>query len=328
MNVSDRPARTLRERLFALAERRLPALTRLRVPEKLPIELHRRRIYVLPSGFGLAFAALLAIMLVGALNYANNPALLLTCVLAAAAWMSLFAGFRTMAGLELVAVEAADCHAGDAAGLQLSFAPSPRSRPHLQARLGEVQVAFAVRANETATVGLGVPTRHRGWLTPGRIKLWTTQPLGLFTIWSWLNPEVAILVYPAIERPTPPFPAADGGRGQRLVIGGDEVAGLRDYRRGDPPRRIAWKASARLDALRVRENEITVGHLRTFDYDAIASLDHEARIRRLAAWVLASEAASESYVLVTPMESIGPGLGAQHRHACLRALALMPHAPA
>ena len=328
MKVPDRPAPTLRERVVALAEQRLPALTRLRKPEKLPIELHRRRIYVLPSGFGLAFAALLAIMLVGALNYANNPALLLTCVLAAAAWMSLFTGFRTMAGLELVAIDAADCHAGDPTELRLGFAQGPRARPHLQARLGETRVAFAARADDAVTVDLRVPTLRRGWFAPGRIKLWTTQPLGLFTIWSWINPEVTVLVYPAIERPTPPFPVADGGRGQRLASGGDEIAGLRDYRRGDPPRRIAWKASARLDALRVRENEIAVGHLRTFDYDAIDGLDHEARIRRLTAWVLAAEAASESYLLVTPLESIGPGLGAQHRHACLRALALLPHAPA
>lgn len=328
MNPVHASTNRLRQRVVALAERRLPALTRLRVPEKLPIELHRRRIYVLPSTFGLAFAALLAIMLIGALNYANNPALLLTCILAAAAWMSLFAGFRAMAGLELVAVGADECHAGEPLDLHFAFAPGARARAHLQARLGSAEVAFAAHAGEPIDVVIRVPTSRRGWLSPGRIKLWTTQPLGLFTIWSWLNPETAVLVFPAIERPTAPFPEANGGRGQRMTSGGDEYAGLRDFRRGDPPRRIAWKASARLDALRVRENEITLGQLLAFDYDAIDGLDHEARIRRLAAWILAAEAASQAYLLVTPHESIGPGLGAQHRHACLRALALLPHAPA
>ena len=37
------------------AERRLPSLTRLRSPEALPIVLHRRRIYIVPTGFGLGF---------------------------------------------------------------------------------------------------------------------------------------------------------------------------------------------------------------------------------------------------------------------------------
>ena len=43
----------------------------------MPKRLDRHRIYVLPTGFGLFLAALLAVMLLGALNYNNNPALLL-----------------------------------------------------------------------------------------------------------------------------------------------------------------------------------------------------------------------------------------------------------
>ena len=69
--------RTLRERIERFA--------RPRTPEFFPVELHRGRIYVLPTGFGLFFAALLAAMGLGALNYNNNPALLLMLLLAGAA---------------------------------------------------------------------------------------------------------------------------------------------------------------------------------------------------------------------------------------------------
>lgn len=316
-----------RDRLVAWAERCLPALTRLRHAEKLPIELHRRRIYVLPTGFGVALAILLSIMLLGALNYSNNPALLLTCVLAAAAWMSLFAGFRTLVGLELLAVNASDCHAGDPLELVCTFAAEKRQRPSLRLRWNGVDVAFALHA-KASSMSLRLPTERRGWLVPGRLKLWTEQPLGLFIIWSWLNPEVSLLVYPAIEHPAPPLPMIGGLQGQRFAPGrGDEYSGLRAYRAGDPPRHIAWKASARHDSLLVRESELTVGDDLQFDYNSLAGLDHEARIRRLAAWVVVAEAAMRSYRLVTTTQSIGPGLGSQHRHACLRALALLPHAP-
>ena len=47
--------REWREALIARAERRLPALTRFRGPEPLPIELHRRRIYILPTKSGVGF---------------------------------------------------------------------------------------------------------------------------------------------------------------------------------------------------------------------------------------------------------------------------------
>ena len=78
-----------------VAERRLPALTRLKQAEALPILLHRHRIYVLPTRFGLMFSAVLLVMLLGALNYNNNPALLLTCLLGAACYQSVFQAFRS-----------------------------------------------------------------------------------------------------------------------------------------------------------------------------------------------------------------------------------------
>lgn len=318
---------SLRQRVLAVAERRLPALTRLRAAEALPIALHRRRIYVLPSGFGIAFAILLTVMLLGALNYSNNPALLLTCVLATAAWMSLFVGFRTLAGLQLLAVSAGECHAGGHVELHLRFDGGTRPRPHLRLRRDTEETAFALPTDEAATIGLTVPAGRRGWLALGRIRLWTTQPLGLFTIWSWLHPDARVLVYPAVEQPTPAFPEGDGGHGQHATKGGDEYAGLRDYRAGDPPRRIAWKASARDDTLRVREDERLVDRSLVFDYDAVPIADTEARISRLAAWVLAAESAGRTYALLTPEQTIGPGLGTHHRTACLRALALLPHAP-
>ncbi|NEK64964.1 MAG: DUF58 domain-containing protein, partial [Xanthomonas perforans] len=51
--------------------RRLSLLARPRGAEALPIVLDRRRIYVLPTRFGLFVTALLLAMLLGALNYNN-----------------------------------------------------------------------------------------------------------------------------------------------------------------------------------------------------------------------------------------------------------------
>ena len=69
--------------------RRLQLLARPRQPEPLPVRFDRRRTYVLPTAFGLFFLVLLLTMGVGALNYNNNPALLLALVLAGTALASL-----------------------------------------------------------------------------------------------------------------------------------------------------------------------------------------------------------------------------------------------
>ena len=62
-----------------------------RAPETLPVRLDRRRIYLLSTRFGLFFGVLLLAMGLGALNYNNNPALLLMLLLAGAANTSLLA---------------------------------------------------------------------------------------------------------------------------------------------------------------------------------------------------------------------------------------------
>lgn len=315
----------VRTRTLAAAERWLPALTRLRHAEALPIRLDRRRIYVVPSGFGLAFTVLLFVMLLGALNYNNNPALLLTCLLGATAGTSVFFGFRSLSGLVLVQVRADETHAGDAVCLHLKFAPGPRPRASVRVRRDEANIAFALPAGHEGEIPLSLPGTHRGWFTPGRMRVWTDYPLGLFRLWSWLNPQAQFLIYPALETAPPPLPAGDGRQGEQTRAGAsEEHAGLRDYRPTDAMRLIAWKASVRHDSLLVRDVERRSGAALTLDYAGLCGLDHEARIRRLAAWVIAAEAAQHSYLLRLPDADIGPGLGGDQRCACLRALALLP----
>lgn len=319
----------LRARVLAEAERRLPALTRLRRPEALPVRLDRRRIYVLPTGFGIAFCLLLFVMLIGALNYGNNPAVLLTCLLGASCGASLFFGFRVLAGLRLASLRADEAHAGDRLVLHLRFGADGRARQALRL-LGtdaEGEAVFALPAQEDAAIALAFPAKRRGWFRPGRIRIWTDYPLGLFQVWSWVNPDVSFLVYPAIETPAPPLPAGAGQLGEHAQMGAsEEHSGLRDYRTSDASRLIAWKASIRHDTLLVRDAERRSGEMLALDYASLGGLDHESRLSRLAAWVLAAEAEQRRYLLRLPGEDFGPGLGLAHRLDCLRALALVPHA--
>ena len=317
----------LRARLLAFAERRLPALTRLRRAEPLPILLDRRRIYVVPSRFGLAFGLLLFVMLLGALNYSNNPALLLTCLLGAAAWASLFFGFRSISGLALAQVRANEAFAGDVLPLRLRFDVAGRTRPSLRLQRGDVATAFALDPAAASDVVLDIADARRGWFRPGRLRVWTDYPLGLFHMWSWLHPDAEFLIYPAVESPAPPLPIGGGRIGEQLHAGAsEEHAGLRDYRSTDAARLIAWKPSIRHDTLLVRDVERRSGEALTLDYFALHDIAIETRISRLTAWVLAAEMAQRAYTLRLPRESIGPGLGAAQRQACLRALALQPDA--
>lgn len=59
-----------------------------------------------------------------------------------------------------------------------------------------------------------------------------------------------------------------------------------------------------------------------FDFDALTGLDTEARLSQLALWVVNAADAGHEYGLSLRSQRLGPASGAQHRDACLRALAL------
>lgn len=306
---------------------RFEAWARPRSPESLPVRFDRHRVYVLPTGFGLFFAGLLAAMGVGALNYNNNPALLLALLLTGAALASLFVAQLQLTGLEIVAIAAEPVPAGAPLALRVHARDRrERERRGLRLRLGESAAVLSLEQG-AGEADLALPTVRRGWLDPGRIQVSTVRPLGLARAWAYVWPDAPLLVYPAPEAQGPPLPHGHGEQHQaRLHPAGDDMHHLRNYRRGDARRAIAWKPSARRDALLVREYEQPRDAEVLLDWGALLSLPYESRISRLARWIDLAEREHRRYRLRLPAQPpLGPDAGPAHRHACLRALALMPH---
>lgn len=314
---------SLRDRLGKWASQ----LARPRSPESLPVSFDRRRVYVLPTRFGLFFALLALAMLVGALNYNNNPALLLALLLGATGLASLIGAHLQLSGLSVEAVSAEPVAAGEHLGLHVALAASDaRLRRGLRLRCGGIETGAPALADGASVALLWLPTHQRGWLDIERIRISSTQPLGLARAWSWAWPDLPLLVYPAPEAQGPPLPRDDGGASRsRLHPAGDDMHQLRGYRAGDPRRAIAWKPSARRDVLMVREYEQSVAAEVVLDWRTLVPLAAEDRIRRLAHWVELAEREGRRYRLILPGQpALGPSQGAAHRHLCLRALALLP----
>lgn len=309
---------------------RMQAFTRPRDPETLPARFHRRRVYVLPTRFGLFYGTLLLVMAGGALNYNNNPGLLLALVLVGAGLASLFAAQLQLEDLRIVAIDAAPVAAGTPLEVRVHAQADPgRARRGLQVDYEPgAQPSLLNLADGAGQATVAFATQRRGWFDLPRLRVWTTRPLGLARAWAYVWPDTPLLVYPAPEPQGPPLPDGLGDQAQsRLHPAGDDVHHLRAYRTGDPRRAIAWKHSARRDTLLVREYEQPLGTDIVLDWHRLGPLGVEARIARLARWVDEAERDGRRYRLVLPGHAdLGPDHGAAHRHACLRALALMPHA--
>lgn len=306
----------------------LPTLKRRHNAEPLPIVLGRKRIYLLPTGFGFGFAAIVLVMLIGALNYDNNAALLTTCLLGAAVAGSLLTTFRDMNGLRLDAVRAGNTHAGEPIRIQLDFAVAARPRNALRVDIDNQTLPFGVCAHSGHTMELYLPTTQRGWMPLPRLRVYSTWPFGLFRAWSWLAPAQPILVYPRTEAhgPSPPGGHTAGQRhSKQQTHDGDDLASLRAYRAGDAIKLVAWKASARHEGLLVREFDRPENHAEwALDWRDVSTLEHEVGIARLTRWVEDAHAAGARWSLRVPGTQLGPDSGAAHYHQCMRTLALMP----
>src|SRR3954466_9394728 len=124
-------------------QRRAAAWARRRQgDDELPVTLNTRRIYILPTRAGLAFAALLLVMLVAGLNYANSIALLFTFLLGGFALIAMHLCHRHLAGTMVRGIATADAFAGEHGRLLLTLENTADS-----ARIGlECEVAGSMRA--------------------------------------------------------------------------------------------------------------------------------------------------------------------------------------
>lgn len=315
----------LGRRALAFAEARLPALTRYRRAEPLPIRLHPRRIYVLPTGFGVLFGVMLLVMLLGALNFNNNAALLLTFLLAGIAVLSMGRGVATLARVRLEHVHAEPVHAGDELIVELALASDgDDERRAISLTVAQRTLDFEFDATGTR-VRIALPTTRRGWHPVGAITLACSYPFGMFRAWSVLRPDLSLLVYPRPEGgPAPRPPSGGTEHAARADPAGDEWFALREYRRGDARRLIAWRPSARADRLLVKEMARSAGGFVDVAWDATAALEREARIERLARWTVDADRSQKPWRLTAPGVVLGPKSGAGHRHASLKALAELP----
>ena len=303
------------------------------------VVLVMRRVFIVPTRPGLAFAGLLLVMLIGSINYTLGLGFALTFFTAACAVADMVMTAKNLAMLRLAPGRAQPGFSGQAAQFELHV-HNDTARDRYAILLGflhdgEPRHAVDVPAGASASATLSAATEGRGWLAAPRVRLVTRFPLGLFRSWSYWQPDLRVLVYPAPEADAPPLPmsgaASEDGHG---TVGLDNFAGIRSYQPGDPMRQLAWRHIARVDPaiggqLVTKQFEGGAVADILLDFTALPpQLDVESRLSRLTRWVLEAEARALPYALRVGGRELGPGLGDAHRAACLQALALYGEADA
>jgi uncharacterized protein (DUF58 family) len=293
-------------------------------PDSLPIRIHRRRVYILPTRFGIMLALVLAAMLIAGLNYNSNLGLAFAFLMASIALVTMHQCNRNLLGLQVDVTTEVDAFAGGEANFDFVLHnDSPIDRRDVEIRcLGATGMRSAL-ARSSEPVPVAVPVPRRGVTRITQFELRTRYPFGWFHALTYVQGSLTAYVAPS-PHGTRTLPAVGGfGQVARSEARGEEdFAGLRAYEPGVPLKHMAWKVLARGAEAAVRSYTSLAAQPEWLEWSSLEGRDTETRLSQLCLWVLESDAAQRVFGLRIPGKEILPARGAAHRFACLRALAL------
>ena len=301
-----------------------------RIPPGPSVRLDQRRIFIMPTAVGVAFVVALILMLLAAMNYQNSLAYALTFLLGSVFLVAIVHTWRNLAGLIVQAAGSTPVFLGEQARLQVRL--ESRGRMHQAVAVGWPKSGLQlvdVPAGSVRELELMLPTTRRGWLRPGRLRIESRFPLGILVAWTWVDLQLAALVYPQpVEGELPLGIGAKDDRDSGMRAqgrGADDYQGLKAWQPGDSRRRLHWKAYSRGQGLLVKDFAALAGQEPLLDLAQLEG-DLESRLSRLCHGVVELSSRHQPFALQLGDRQLGPDSGQGHRDECLRALALFGQA--
>lgn len=299
-------------------------------PQPGPVQLHRKRVYIIPTRQGLAFAVLLFVMLLGSMNYNNSLGFLTTFILTGMSVVTIFYTNRNILNLSVSTGPVTAVFAGEILSIPIHFHNQDyAARYAVQAHFtGEKANTLDIASNSTSSMELHRTTTYRGEYPVGRLVIDSIFPFGLFRCWSYAETTDTYLVYPqpSDERHLPE--TLSNGEGAHIQAGYDpqDFSGLKSYTPGDRFHRIHWPSYAKTGSLHIKQFTSNQAQEIWLDWSMCHSHDIEYRLSQLCRWILIAHQQNLAYGLRLPGISVPPARGEDHLHSCLAQLAKFDHA--
>ncbi|BFM07333.1 DUF58 domain-containing protein [Halioxenophilus aromaticivorans] len=313
--------------LTALFNRHFNRFLQKTIPRQASVSLSQKKLFILPtkSGWFFLLAALL-IWLLGT-NYENNLALALAYFLISVFLVSIIHTFKNLHHLHVRLTGSVPGFKGDATDIKIQF--SSKSKPHYGIATGWPKqsssvVDVAAKASTDAVVSCQL--QRRGWFDPGRLKIESSYPLGLWRCWSLIDLDLELLSYP---RPLEcemasmrPDMESSQEQGSVTTEGNEEFENLKAFKPGDSLKHIAWKQHAQGRGLFTKRYSDHHGQQIALDWSSLPGKDLEERLSCLCYQALRVSKTGQPYSLQLPGQFIPASTGPAHLQKVLRSLAL------
>ncbi len=303
-----------------------------RMPVGDKVTLNQRSSYIWPSASGYLLLGILVLMMIGATNYQNNLAFMLTFLVVGIGLATIILTFKNLQGIEFSLSRDKEFFVGQKSPVSIALQSLNSSR-HSAIGFGwnRAEAVWAnVPENGIERVGLSITPKARGYLKLPRVRVTSIYPFGWLRTWAYFKFDSPILVYPKPQEPPQSIDDtghSDFDEGQKRA-GGDEFYGLKQYQAGEPLSRIDWKSYARERGIYVREFASFQGQQLCFDWQSYSGFPAESRISFLAFLVEQASSQNLGYSLKLPGNFIPFAEGEKHRSNCLKALALFENSEA
>lgn len=296
-----------------------------RMPVSDSVALEQRSTYILPTKAGLFLTGVLLLMLIGATNYQNNLAFMLTFLTTSIGMVSIIFTFKNLQGLRFKKGQTESVCAGENLHLKINI-ESQVNQLHSAIGIGlsKVDLYYFDFAPKSANqIEVAIPTTSRGWLELPRLIATTQFPFGLLRAWAWFKFSSPVLIYPKPISPPSEIGAGQTSDEENVEIdrGQQELYGLKNYQQGDPVSRIDWKAVAREKGIFTKEFVDYKSKDTIFSWNDYSGYPQENILSYLCYLVLDASRENKEYGLELPSQNINNNSGDAHLRKCLTALA-------
>lgn len=299
--------------------------------QRLATSKRRHPIYIIPTVDGNKVMVLNLTLLIIGLVYANNYVLLFNFILFCLFLGSMVYTHFNIKGLSLISASLSPLYVNETANLNLTFSSSNSQghyfiRASLKSPLMEIASetqTFAVSHRENVTINIRVRGKARGEGFIESLYLETLFPFNFFRCFTFARVDLHYYVYPEKVNlnihQSKPLESAEGSDNDEHL--------LRDYRSGDPLKRIDWKKVAKNNEWYSRERQTASPQVKILGADE--ELLNQSREEVLKSICFALHGSHQENVMYGLRLGKGlfitPGNSPSHLIHCLEELAKYDH---
>lgn len=297
-----------------------------RMPAASTQSLSNKNIFILPTKFGFAYVFSVLVLFLLGTNYQNNLIILMSYLFASLFFTTMMYSFFNMSRLQFVFNSRITAYAAQTIVIPLTvLTKKQRFDIHFAFENNTNKHVSVIEVGESSTEIL-FQALVRGINDPGRLKISSEYPFGLFICWTHLDFDCEVITYPA--KNTFNHIKQDSAQhheemnGNKVLEGGDDFGELREYKQGESNAKVAWKQLARGQGWLTKTTQQELGNTIWLNLKQLPTSAIETKLEMLCFLILYYHKHNIVFGLELDTVKIPPSMGNKHIQICLEALAL------